>query len=231
VDDEPPAPSLAQQALVDFELDFDALRTQARSTVSEHPETIYFVGPNEPSEDEIQAWIAGLLAEKRIEEGAYSRRWITLASGVRKPAIDRIRQTQGPLIFLDIDGVLRRNGAPLYELEDDLRRLFEETLRAMPGAEVVISSSWREGFSLTEIRAHFSKDVAPRIVGVTPTAQDGEHRRYREVLAYMIRSGQRGRPWVAVDDDPAHYPASVRVILVNPTEGFDGEAAATLLGR
>jgi hypothetical protein len=133
-----------------------------------------------------------------------------------------------PLIFLDIDGVLRRNGAPLYEIEADLRRLFEDTLRALPGAEVVISSSWREGFSLDEIKAHFSEDVAARIVGMTPVGQDGEHRRYREVLAYLIHNGQKGRPWVAVDDDPGHYPASVRVILVSPTKGFDEKAAARL---
>lgn len=136
--------------------------------------------------------------------------------------------TPGPLIFLDIDGVLRRDGAPLYELEEDLRRLFEETLRAMPGAEIVISSSWREGFSLDEIRAHFSDDVATRIVGVTPIAQESEHRRYREVLAYLIHSGQKGRTWVAVDDDPAHYPASVNLVLVDPAMGLDSTAASRL---
>jgi len=134
----------------------------------------------------------------------------------------------GPLIFLDIDGVLRRNGAPLYALEDDIRRLFEETLRAMPGAEVVISSSWREGFGLDEIRAHFSDDVASRIIGMTPIAQESEHRRYREVLSYLIRTGQKGRPWVAVDDDPAHYPSSVNVILVDPEKGLDSTAASRL---
>jgi hypothetical protein len=134
----------------------------------------------------------------------------------------------GPIIFLDIDGVLRRNGAPPYELEADLRRLFEETLRAMPGAEVVISSNWREGFSLTEIRAHFSDDVGSRIVGMTPMAQDGEHRRYREVLAYLIHSGQKGRTLVAVDDDPAHYPSSVNLILVDPEQGLDSIAATRL---
>jgi hypothetical protein len=75
--------------MADFGLNFDALLTQVRSTVPEHPETIYFVGPDEPSEDEIQAWIARLLAEGQIEEGAYSLRWVTLASGVRKPAVDR----------------------------------------------------------------------------------------------------------------------------------------------
>ena len=89
VNDEPLVPSLKQQALADFGLDFDALLTQVSSTIPEHPETIYFVGPEDPSEDEIQRWIAGLLADGRIEEGAYSLRWVTLASGVRKPAVDR----------------------------------------------------------------------------------------------------------------------------------------------
>jgi len=56
------------------------------------------------------------------------------------------------------------------------------------------SSSLARGLQPHEIRVHFSKDVAARIVGVTPMAEDGEHRRYREVLAYMIRSGQKGRP-------------------------------------
>ncbi len=96
VNDEPLAPRLERQALADFGLDFDAVLTQVRSTVPEHPETIYFVGPDDPSEDEIQEWIARLLAEGRIEEGAYSLRWVTLSSGVRKPAVDRRSPRQEP---------------------------------------------------------------------------------------------------------------------------------------
>lgn len=89
MNDEPLAPGLKRQAFADFGLDFDALLAQVRTTVSERPETIFFVGPDEPSEDEIRAWIAGLLAEGRIEDGRYSLRWVTLSSGVRKPAVDR----------------------------------------------------------------------------------------------------------------------------------------------
>jgi len=89
VEDEPLAPSLKRQALFNFGLDFDSLLAQVRSTVSEHPETIYFVGPD-PSQDEVQEWIVRLLAEGRIEEGAYSLRWVSLSSGVRKPAVDRL---------------------------------------------------------------------------------------------------------------------------------------------
>jgi hypothetical protein len=213
--------------------DLDSLLREAlveRDEPPEEPSTIYFVGPNDPSEEQVQAWIAGLVAEQRIEESGYSLRWVELASGVRKPAIDRLVRQRGPLIFLDIDGVLRRRESPRYALEAQLLKTFEEALRAIPDAEVVISSSWREGFSLDEIRKHFSGDVAARIVGVTPNAEQAEHGRYREVLAYMIRQGQKGRPWVAIDDDPTHYPPGVNVILVDSTQGFDSAAAARLKG-
>ena len=82
-------PGVKCQALADFGLDFDNLLTQIHAAVPESPETIYFVGPDAPSDDQIQAWIAILLAERRIEEGRYSLRWVTLSSGVRKPAVDQ----------------------------------------------------------------------------------------------------------------------------------------------
>jgi len=133
------------------------------------------------------------------------------------------------IIFLDFDGVLRRKDAPLYKLDRDLVSRFEEALRAMPGANVVITSSWREAFSLAEMRRSFSPDIAARIVGVTPIAQnrDGCYR-HREVLAYLKRNGMEGRPWVALDDDPEHYPAAAPLVLVDATRGLDEAAVARL---
>jgi hypothetical protein len=64
-----------------------------------------------------------------------------------------------------------------------IRRAARVTHARWPVVHDFESSSWREGFSLTEIRARFSDDVGSRIVGMTPMVQDGEHRRYREVLA------------------------------------------------
>jgi HAD domain in Swiss Army Knife RNA repair proteins len=134
------------------------------------------------------------------------------------------------VIFLDFDGVLRREGAPLYQLEKPLVSRFEETLRAIPDATVVITSSWREAFSLAEMRRSFSNDVAARIIGTTPIARSREGcYRHREVVAYLKRNGMEGRPWVALDDDPEHYPAGAPVILVDPTRGFDDEAADRLV--
>jgi len=98
--------------------------------------------------------------------------------------------------------------------------------------QVVITSTWKEAFSLAEIRRHFSPDVAQRIVGTTPIARSREgHYRYREVLAYLKRHGLDGEPWVAIDDDPEHYPASAPVVLVNPDVGFDADSAPAVRER
>ena len=133
------------------------------------------------------------------------------------------------LIFLDIDGVLRRTGAPLYVLEDGCRSSFEQAIRGLPDAKVVISSSWREGFSIDEIRAHFSDDVAARIIGVTPMAQslDG-HRRFHEIQAYLRHSG-KPEAWVAIDDTSELFPDGCNLVLVEGARGFDADAARRLL--
>jgi hypothetical protein len=135
------------------------------------------------------------------------------------------------LIFLDFDGVLRRDGAPLYRLEPDLLSRFESVLRALPHADVVIASSWREAFGLAELRAHFSPDIAARIIGVTPIARErGEHDRHREVSAFLRRARHAGHAWVALDDDAENYPVRENVRILSPTTGFDAAAAAWLMG-
>jgi HAD domain in Swiss Army Knife RNA repair proteins len=134
------------------------------------------------------------------------------------------------LIFLDIDGVLRRAGSLAYQFEPECLEAFETAIRRIPGAEVVITSSWREAFTIAEIRSRFSSDIAIRILGVTPAAQrqDG-HYRHREVSAYLERHGRQNEPWIAVDDDPEHYPAGVSLLLVEPLHGFNEDACRRLV--
>ena len=136
------------------------------------------------------------------------------------------------LIFLDFDGVLRRASAPKYRFEADLLACFEDCVRQVTDARIVISSSWREAYSIPEMRKHFSGDVAALIVGKTPrAARPADHQRYHEVRAWLRQRGFEGEPWVALDDDPLHYPAHPNVRLLDAEEGFDAEAAAWLLGR
>jgi hypothetical protein len=134
-------------------------------------------------------------------------------------------------LFLDLDGVLRRSTSPLYALDRDLVANLESLLRAFPDVRVVITSSWREAFSLAELRKRFADDIGPRIVGVTPSSHDPEgFVRHREVLSYLKRNGAPGDWWLAVDDDREHYPPGARVLLVDSAAGLD-VAMATELAR
>jgi hypothetical protein len=133
---------------------------------------------------------------------------------------------KGVLIFLDFDGVLRREDAPLYLFEKPLRSAFEDAVRRIPGAEIVVTSTWREVAGLTDLRRLFSRDIAERMVGVTPIGEGG---RYREILTYLRATGAEERRFVVVDDDPQSFPRGVPLLLVDPAKGFGAEEAAKLV--
>ena len=134
------------------------------------------------------------------------------------------------LLFLDIDGVLRRKQSPLYRLDPDCLQAFEEAIRPLAGVQIVITSTWREAFTLDEMRGLFSRDIALRVIGATPIApnRDG-HYRHREVLAYLKLKGREGEPWLALDDDPLHYPPLDNVLLIDAERGFDSDAMQRLI--
>jgi len=141
------------------------------------------------------------------------------------------------LLFLDIDGVLRRIGSPLDGLDADCLGRFEAVVRAHPPVQIVISSSWRLGYGLDAIRARFAPDIGARIIGHTPWLEDRRQAsRADEVLAYLA-SVDGMPPWVALDDQPEVYAdrgLADCVIPLDGATGFDAVAAAqlgALLGR
>jgi hypothetical protein len=135
------------------------------------------------------------------------------------------------IIFLDIDGVLRRKQSPLFRFDADCLRTFEQAVRSLPDSQIVITSSWREAFTLDQMRGLFSQDIRLRIIGVTPIARNREgHYRYREVLAYLKLNGRERNPWLAIDDDSLHYPPLNNVLLIDGERGFDSTAAERLVG-
>jgi hypothetical protein len=141
------------------------------------------------------------------------------------------------LIFLDIDGVLRRIGSPLDVLDADCLGRFEAVVQAYPAARIVISSSWRLVYGLDAIRAWFAPDIGARIIGHTPWLEDRRQAsRADEVLAYLADFDGM-LPWVALDDQPEVYADRGlvdRVIPLDGATGFDAVAAARLdavLGR
>ena len=141
------------------------------------------------------------------------------------------------LIFLDIDGVLRRIGSPLDVLDADCLGRFEAVVRAHPQVRIVISSSWRLLYRLDDIRARFAPDIGARIIGQTPWLEDRRQAsRADEVLAYLASFAEMPQ-WAALDDQPEVYAdrgLADRVIPLDGEMGFDAVAAARLgavLGR
>jgi len=143
-------------------------------------------------------------------------------------------------IFLDIDGVLVREGvdegedeliADLCQLDEPCRECFEDVVRKYSGVKIVISSSWREIFDLDRIRAAFSADIGERIEGATPLYANTEETaffRYNEVTEYLSRRNASDEPWIAIDDIAEHYPDTVRMVVTDPFVGFDAQASMKL---
>lgn len=125
------------------------------------------------------------------------------------------------LLFLDIDGVLRRQDAPRYCFEKHLLDTFEAMIRSIDGLVIVISSDWKDAFSLDSIRARFSADIAHRIVAFTPTIPDAmEYIRYHEILMYLRENRINDTIWAVIDDNRSHFPDRENVFYTDPALGI-----------
>ncbi len=107
------------------------------------------------------------------------------------------------ILFLDIDGVLHPDPPQPDQRLRSLPRLVA-ILRDFPQVDVVISSLWREHFTLDQLRDLFPAEIRSRIIDVTPIAQrvDGwmPARREGEILDWLEASGRADDPWLALDD-------------------------------
>lgn len=134
------------------------------------------------------------------------------------------------LLFLDIDGVLRRQDAPRYRFEKPLLDTFEEMVRSVDGLEIVISSSWKDAFSLDSIRAGFSADIADRILAFTPTIHEPmEYIRYHEIQLYLRENNINDTVWAVIDDDRAHFPDISNVFYTDPVVGIQKTDAMRII--
>ncbi len=136
------------------------------------------------------------------------------------------------ILFLDFDGVLHPE--PCYDdgqLFSCLPRL-ESVLRDFTGVQIVISSTWREKYSLSELKTFFSADIATRIVGVTPVWQKIPeivdavgYQRHAEIEGWLRQSGEPWRSWLAIDDKSYLFkPFLKNLIKTNSLIGIDADA-------
>lgn len=136
----------------------------------------------------------------------------------------------GRLIFLDFDGVLRRVTSSPSCFDQDCLENFESAIRQCPVSKIVITSTWRLAMSLKELRSRFSPDVAARIIGITlENFEEETYVRHAEVKAFLETRNLTALPWVAIDDDPSHFPHNSPVLFTDPQNGFDAECATRLV--
>lgn len=116
----------------------------------------------------------------------------------------------GPVLFLDIDGVLHPFGLPVLSgggyFKWDLPQLFlwrpllESALEPHLGVSIVVSSSWRYYCEESQLRERvLGPRLADRFIAVTGSDQEADGRA-DEILRYA--EGNRIDRWVAIDDDP-----------------------------
>lgn len=140
------------------------------------------------------------------------------------------------VIFLDIDGVL--NTPPLAALREDAALCPErvarlEELCARTGAVLVLSSTWRRLYGLSDIRGWLVEKGLSRgrLIDRTPVLPG----RYRgeEIAAWLESVGPRVKTFVILDDDADMADLGDRLVQTTTQDGLQDahvERAAELLG-
>lgn len=138
------------------------------------------------------------------------------------------------VLFLDFDGVTHPEPCTTEHAFSQLP-LVESILREFADVEVVISSSWRNQFTLEGLQCNFSDDIAGRVVGVTPSITDSswnpgvpEFDRQFEIECW-IEEHRPGANWIAIDDRAEWFqPGCPQLLLTEKSTGFVEQDAEKL---
>jgi hypothetical protein len=130
-------------------------------------------------------------------------------------------------LFLDFDGVLHTDVPPR-----DLRfAKYLVTVVSDLKLKVVISSTWREAYSLQEIIDQLG-ELGQFVVGKTPVWKPSDGNlplvgvRQREIEAWLAKKAPATASWTAIDDDVDNFRAGCKtVFLTDPKVGLDAKAA------
>lgn len=137
------------------------------------------------------------------------------------------------VLFLDFDGVLHPCGGVGPGERFSRKPLLEELLReqTLLHVVIVISSTWREAYSLKSLISIFSADIQPRVIGATPILDDieSDYLRYREIRGWLSRHQEISR-WVVLDDDADGFPRhkEIRGVFTDPEIGLKKEDVVSL---
>ena len=136
------------------------------------------------------------------------------------------------VIFLDIDGVLApiRRWDRYGDLDPACIQVLNEIV-AGAGADIVVSSTWRHGKTLTELQEILeAQGFTGRIVDKTPTAPGTDRR--DEIAAWLAEHAVGG--YVIIDDHANMGELATQLVLTHPARGLqpaDAPRAIAMLRR
>mgnify|MGYP001339811106 FL=1 len=119
-------------------------------------------------------------------------------------------------IFLDFDGVLHSSSIHVHKPFSKLV-YFESLINDYP-FDIVVSSTWRFHYKLSEIKFKLKK-LGDRVIDVTGENFNGTFARYNEIKEYT--EFNQIADWRAVDDAKSQFPESEsRLVYCDPKIGI-----------
>lgn len=120
------------------------------------------------------------------------------------------------ILFLDFDGVLHPFPMRPSHKEFSAITPLWKILENLPELSVVISSTWRERYSFSELiallSAHGGEGFSKRFVGVTPILESTSDYvpgiRQREIEAWLANNVPENTPYVILDDIEEYFDSS-----------------------
>jgi hypothetical protein len=126
------------------------------------------------------------------------------------------------IIFLDFDGVLHGSISPKFFANTQLLAKF---LEPYPFVQIVLSTSWRESYSIDRIKEECIPELASRVIGVTPIFKDHPKGiRAKEVEQYVKDNNLHYTQYVCIDDlNFLFYEEFENLILTDPHTGLNDD--------
>jgi hypothetical protein len=130
------------------------------------------------------------------------------------------------ILMLDFDGVLHPSqgtAVPDFAWASRVANVLAEH-----PCEVVISSTWREHYSLEQLQALLPETISKLVVGVLGADCPPPWGRYKTILAWVSERAP-GTSWRALDDTAAEFPPECPELIHCPHgAGLDKPAEAKL---
>ncbi|MBA9087292.1 phosphotransacetylase [Fontibacillus solani] len=138
------------------------------------------------------------------------------------------------IIFLDIDGVIVTSrhfiqSKQYFGLEfDPVCAYFLKDILKRTDAQIVVSSSWREGRTLKQIQSIFESNGINEVIGITPVLE--EENREQEIQEF-INSVGNVECFVIIDDEEEMNQLKTHLISTDFRTGITEEIVEEVVAR